>query len=44
VVCAYCGEADPPPQTCGWNGQSVMLHLDCEEYWVRAHEAEEDFK
>jgi len=44
VVCAYCGEADPPPQTCGWNGQSVMLHLDCEEYWVREHEAEEDFK
>jgi hypothetical protein len=38
--CAYCGEADPPPQKCSWNGQQVMLHLDCEEYWARKHEAD----
>jgi hypothetical protein len=39
--CAYCGEIDPPPQTCTWNGKAVLLHADCEEYWAREHEAED---
>jgi hypothetical protein len=39
--CAYCGEIDPPPRTCSWNGESVPLHPDCEEYWAREHEAED---
>src|SRR5262245_1929041 len=38
--CAYCGKADPLPQACSWNGEAVMLHLDCEEYWVREHETD----
>src|SRR5262249_44413538 len=38
--CAYCGEAEPPPQTCSWNGNAVLLHADCEEYWLREHEAD----
>jgi hypothetical protein len=38
--CAYCGDSDPPPQICSWNGQSVMLHLDCEEYWGREQETD----
>jgi hypothetical protein len=41
--CAYCGGSDPPPQTCSWHGQSVMLHLDCEEYWGREHEVDVPF-
>jgi hypothetical protein len=38
--CAYCGATDPPPQACSWNGKTVRLHLNCEEYWTRLQEHE----
>ena len=39
--CAYCGNSDPPPRACSWGGNTVPLHADCEEYWVREHEADD---
>jgi len=40
--CAYCGRSDPAPQVHTLqNSEVVHLHLDCEEYWTREHEADD---